>query len=148
MLFNSLCFVFFFCLCVCVCVFHAQQQINNFVEGSPVIKRQTSYKIKYLWKWQGLYWFITQTCLTMGGNDGFLMPCDSLLTAKTYLWVSSLGEKMINKYLSELMFELKGILNHTPLLTRLISTRCWYGTTHSFCKEEFFQNVLEITTLI
>lgn len=66
------------------------------------------------------------------------MPRDSLLTAKTYLWVSSLGKQMINKYLSELMLGLKGILHHTPLLTRLISTRCCYGTSHSFYKGKIF----------
>lgn len=63
--FLSLCLVFYFGFCY-VCALY-KQKINNFVEESRVIKRQTSYN-KYLWNEQDLYWFITQMCLTTRGK--------------------------------------------------------------------------------
>lgn len=63
----------------------AQLQINNLVERNPVMKRHASCKIKYIWNWKDLYWFITQTRLTREENVVLPMPRASLLTAKTYL---------------------------------------------------------------
>lgn len=110
--------------------------------------RHASWNVKYIWNRKSLYWFITQTCLTMGGNTGLLGPRASHLTAKTYVWVPRPGEQMIKTYLSGLMLGLKGILNHYPRTDKIniYYMLTWYNPF--FPQRGIFQNVLEITTLI
>lgn len=76
------------------------------------------------------------------------IPRATLLTAKTYVWVPSPGEQMINTYLSELMLGFKGILDHYSLTDKIniYQMLIWYSPF--FPQRRILQNVLEIITLI